>query len=102
MFVGQYAIMKSDVSTIRKSMCNVSQNFPEHRARASAPSELGEKFHVLRALVVSTPSRPYSNNPRALGLFQGSNTVTPISFRNSPMRVRQPNFASVARDATKS
>src|SRR5881396_3237256 len=49
-----------------------------------------------------TSSRPYAYKPRTSGLNHGSKTVTPISSRNCPIRLRQPNFFSEARDATKS
>src|SRR5437870_1113484 len=103
MFVGQYEIVKSLVSTIRKSMCSVSQNCLAHHDRVSAPLRPGS--YVQRFLIRSpllTSSRPYSCSPRTSGLNHGSKTVTPIASRNSPMRLRQPDFFSAARDATKS
>ena len=47
-------------------------------------------------------SSPYSSSPRTSGLDQGSNTVASRLRRKSPTRLRQPNFFSSARDATKS
>src|ERR1017187_4056069 len=103
MFVGQYEIVKSLVSTIRKTICRVSQNCFAHHDLIFAPFR--PCSYVQRFLIRSplfTSSRPYSCNPRTSGLNHGSNTVTPAASRNSPMRLRQPDFFSVARDATKS
>src|SRR5437879_12679471 len=84
-------------------MCTVSQNCLAHHERASAP--FLPTSYVQRSLILSpllTSSRPYSYSPRTSGLNHGSKTVTPIASRNSPTRLRQPNFFSAARDATKS
>src|SRR5271170_279619 len=103
MFVGQYEIVKSLVSTIRRSMCSVSQNCLAHHDRVAAALRPGSYVHrfLIRSPLL-TSSRPYSYRPRTSGLNHGSNTVTPIASRNSPTRLRQPNFFSAARDATKS
>src|SRR5713226_553539 len=103
MLVGQYEMLKSLVSTIRRSMCSVSQNCLAHHDLACAafrPLSYVQRFLIRSPLFTS--SRPYSCSPRTDGLNHGSNTVTPIASRNSPMRLRQPNFFSAARDATKS
>src|SRR2546425_5768000 len=103
MFVGTYEIVKSLVSTIRRSMCSVPQNRRAHHVRACAPflpPSYVQRFLILSPLLTS--SRPYSYSPRTSGLNHGSNTVTPIASRNSPTRLRQPDFFSAARDATKS
>src|SRR6516165_6459687 len=94
--------MKSLVSTMRRSMCSAGQKWPAQLARAFAPSSEGSKHHWARTLAVVSSSRPYSLTPCISGLNQGSNTVTPSSRRNSLTRLRQPNFFSASRDATKS
>ncbi len=83
-------------------MCCVSQNVPDTFARALAPVAPRANVQAFLMSSVPIPSRPYSCRPRTCGLFQGSKTVTPMRARNSPTRVRHPNFASFAREATKS